>query len=87
MAAVRWYGQTTLAMKVNGNTTKLAEKVNSFILMEIYTMASGSIIKQTVTAFTQMSKELVMKVSGRMTNKTGRVLRPGLKELSTKEST
>jgi len=87
MAVAQWCGPIMLAMKVNGNTTKPAAKVNSFILMVIFTMVSGLITRRTGTAFTPMLKELVMKDSGRMTNKMERVLRPGLRELSMKEST
>lgn len=50
-------------------------------------MATGSIIKQMAVASILILKELGMKAIGRMINKTGKVLKLGLKEPCTKEST
>lgn len=74
-------------MRANGSLTRHAEKENSSIPMAIFMMAPGLIIKRMDREFTQMSKELAMKATGKTINKTARVLKPGRKVLSTKEST
>lgn len=50
----RWFGLIMQDMKVNGNIIKHVVKVNSFILMEIYTTVSGQIIRLMDLVFTLM---------------------------------
>lgn len=57
-----------LSMKENGEKDKLLEKENSFILMEIFMMVNGLIIKLMVLAVILMLKELSMKDIGKMIN-------------------
>ena len=57
-------GQMVLYILVNGITTELRAKVNSFILTEMCTKATGSMIKQTDLEFIIMLMELFMKVNG-----------------------
>ena len=57
-------GQMVLYILVNGTTTELRAKVNSYILTEMCMKATGSMIKQTDSEFIIMLMELFMKVNG-----------------------
>jgi len=86
MVGVRWFGLITQDTKESGSLIKHVERENSSIPTEIFMMALGLIIKQTVMVYTPTSKGLDMKVTGRMINKTVEGLKPGQKARSTKES-
>ena len=83
----RWSGQTMRDMKASGSSTRHAAKENSFIPTVIFMMAHGLITKQMDTEFTRTWRELVTKATGKTTNKMERVLKPGQKVHSTREST
>jgi hypothetical protein len=74
-------------MKVSGSLTRRVAKENSSIPTAIFMMAHGLITKQMVMEFTQMSRELVTKATGRTTSRMVRDLKPGQKVRSMKEST
>ena len=57
-------GQMVLYILVNGTTTELKAKVNSYILTEMYMKVTGSMIKQMDLEFIIMLMELFMKVNG-----------------------
>ena len=52
--------------KVNGVTIEHMVKGNSLILMVMYTMANGAMIKPMASVLIIMSTELAMKASGKM---------------------
>ena len=62
----------------SGVRTELMEKVNSFILMVKFMMASGKTTKPRVLVSTKISMERNIRGCGQTTSNMGKALRPGL---------
>jgi hypothetical protein len=84
MALALKYGPMVQNMKVNGVLTKLTEKENSGMLMEMFTTDYGKMIKQMDMASMFMLTEQNMKGTGEMIYKMEMGLNPGVMEANMK---
>jgi hypothetical protein len=80
-------GKMAPNMMVNGNETKLMATVLSSMLTEMFTKASGTMIKLTDMEHISMQMELHTLETGLKINNTARELRNGLMVLNMKETT
>jgi hypothetical protein len=79
------FGLIALAMREIGATTKLMAKVNSSMLMEMFTMVNGAMIKLKAKEPILTLMELTMKVSGSTINSTVKEPKAGLMVQDMKE--
>lgn len=86
MGLVFKYGLMVQDMKENGSITKLMERENSGMLMEMCMKVIGKMTKPMAMESTFMSMGLSMKETGRMICKMDSELSPGLMEANTKEA-
>ena len=81
------FGQMVPDTKENGNITRLMVKVNSGMLTEMCTKATGKTIKQMDSEFTSMSMAPSTKVIGATISKRVTVLNLGAMVANTKVAT
>ena len=77
---------TEVFTKANGGITRSAEKVESSMLMEMPTKASGKMTKPMVLAFTRTEMGRFMKVTGSRTSKMGQGCSTGPTAVDTRDS-
>jgi len=87
MAKVNRSGLMVLVTSVNGERIGLMVEASSYMLMAMFMMGSGLMIRLTGTESTCMSTVLSMKENGKMIYSMAKVLRPGQMVLATTEST
>jgi hypothetical protein len=87
MVRVSRFGPMELGMKVNGRITGRMDMGNSFMLMGIYTKATGSMTKPTATASIFMSTVRDMRDSGRTIFSMGKERKLGLMDRYMRVST
>ena len=80
-------GQMVPNTRVNGKTTELTEKENSYILTETYTMESGSTIKQTATVSIIISTAPCTRATGEMISSMVKEKNHGLMALFMRDTT
>ena len=73
-------------MKDGGKIIKQMEKADLYMLMEMYMMAIGLMIKLMVLVYTAIQMVLNMKDIGKKINKIGMVLKYGLTEQNMKDN-
>ena len=81
------FGQTVRNMKVSGNKTRLMATVNLFMLMVMFTRASGRMTKHTAMEDTSMLMEQLMLEIGKTISSMERVLKHGLTGPNMKDNT
>lgn len=79
------YGQMAAYTKATGRETRPMAKADSFMLMEMYTLVAGLMIKQKAMVFILIQMVLSIKETGKKINNMVKVKRPGLMEHLTKE--
>lgn len=86
MAEVPKYGQMALSTKDTGRMTKPMAKEDLSMPMEMYMKVNGRMTRLMVMVSTCILTVLNMRDTGRRTNNTEKVGRPGLMGHSTKET-